>query len=185
MNFDQEVTFFVSAVTRRRNGIIYRWLLDSVQLQLGESSSYNLSGANFPIGTYTLICRADDGVNSADAKWTVKINGPPSITSVTPTTAISRTSYITPLDFTVTSTDPNSDALVYTWRFDGDATVLTNAGSTGTLTPTATMVGCHRDARKIRCALRCYAFWKAAKNDVRVICARRSFTRRKFSKPDL
>ncbi len=143
VNFNESVTFFVSAVTRRRNGILYKWTLDSVQLQLGETSDYVLNGASFPIGTYTLICQADDGLNTADAKWTVKVNGPPSITSITPTTAISRTSYITPLDFSVTASDPNLDTLIYTWRFDGDSTIMTNNGSMATLTPDASMVGAH------------------------------------------
>jgi hypothetical protein len=144
INYNATQTFFVSSSSVRAGvSFVYTYTLGGAVVQTGSDATYVLNASLYSIADYELKVTVSDGFSSDEHSWTVQVNGPPVVNSYTPNAATAKTNHETDLVFTVSASDPNSDTLTYTWKFDGNDAILANSGSTGTLTPTESMIGEH------------------------------------------
>jgi hypothetical protein len=144
INYNASQTFFVSSSSIRAGvSFTYTYVLGGATVQSGSNATYVLNASLYAVADYDLTVTVSDGFSSDSHTWTVQVNGPPAIGSATPSAVAVKTNYNTPISFSVVATDPNSDLLTYVWKIDGDDTVMTNSGASGTLTPTEAMIGNH------------------------------------------
>ena len=126
--------FTVLAQTPPPANVTYYFTLDGSNVS--SINAYNLTGTVPLIGNHTVTAHATDGISTKSRSWTVKVNGPPVITSnyltpnPTPKVAVGST-----LNLTVTATDPNGDAMTYDWEINGvSSAYLVGTNNTAVLT---------------------------------------------------
>lgn len=130
--------FYVSARAPVPRQVSYSWTLDGASV--GSSTSTTLTAALANVGTHEIKVVVSDGVDTRERVWTVKVNGPPVITPTT--TGTPRVSVDSIVNIVASATDPNGDALTYTWTVNGSASAyLTGTTGTGTLTGHSSIVG--------------------------------------------
>ncbi len=133
--------FFVAAVAPFGRIITYKWKWNGATVASGtDENGYDVVGTAPGVGTHTLRVIADDGTDTDFREWTVKINGPPVLTAVTtgtPQVAVGST-----INVAANVTDPNGDAITYTWRIDGlPSAFVSSNGADADLTGDASLVG--------------------------------------------
>ncbi len=124
--------FFVSARAPGVNAITYNWYKDGALV--GTNANYRITADTSNIGSQTLEVKVSDGVSLKTRSWTVKVNGPPTLTPVT--TGTPKVSVGSTISIQATASDPNGDNLTYSWTLNG----VSNSNLVGT-TGTATLTG--------------------------------------------
>lgn len=120
---DATKTFLVSA--RGSSDLTFSWKVNGTSVGT-NSTSYTLSASSYSLGFVTLTAQVSDALGTATQAWAVKINGTPTVTSYSPSVASVMVQADGSQDLTITLSDPNGDALSYTWTLDGATTDLTN-----------------------------------------------------------
>lgn len=130
----QQQAFTILAQTPPPANVSYYFTLDGSNVS--NTNAYTITGTNPLIGNHTVTAHATDGTATKSKSWTVKVNGPPSITSnyespnPKPKVAVG---YV--LNLAVTGTDPNGDALTYDWKINGATSIyLVGTNNTAVLT---------------------------------------------------
>lgn len=131
--------FLVSAVGKGK--LVYRWTLDGATVG-DQTSSFTLS-AGLPVGEKKLKLTILDEVGTVSQEWNVKVNGTPVLGTVTPAGTSVAARRLGLQTFSVAVSDPNSDALTYVWKLDGQEGVLTSTTGTQSWTPALVDVGQH------------------------------------------
>ncbi len=139
LEIGQTQTFFVSARAPTGRLLTYNWNLDGAFTgQVG--ASYSLVASSGNIGSRIVEARISDGIVTKTRSWTVKVNGPPTLTKVTEGTP--KVSVGSQLTISTTGADPNGDTLSYTWLLNGVASAhLVGSGSSAVLTGHDSIVG--------------------------------------------
>ena len=135
----QQQAFTVLAQTPPPASVSYYFTLDGTNVI--NSNAYTLTGTVPLVGNHTVTANATDGIATKSKSWTVKVNGPPVLTSnystpnPTPKVAVGST-----LNLTVTGTDPNGDAITYVWDINGTVSpYLVGTNNTAVLTADASL----------------------------------------------
>lgn len=130
--------FLISAVGQ--GTLVYQWTLDGVEIG-ADAPSLTINAADLSVGNRVLKVKVRDSVGEAEQQWALKINGPPVISSVTPTISTLLLRKNSQIQYSVSATDPNSDSLTYVWKLDGQENVLTSTSSSQAWTPDSSYVG--------------------------------------------
>lgn len=116
----------------------YLWTLNGTPIS--GSSTAIITATALNVGTYDLKMTTNDGVDTRERLWTVKINGAPTVTAVT--TGTPKVAVAASRNIVATATDPNNDALTYTWTLNGSPSpYLIGTTGTATLTGHSSLVG--------------------------------------------
>ncbi len=132
--------FLVSATGQ--GTLQYIWTVDGTTVGT-NSPSFSLVAPSYTVANHTVKVTINDSIGTASQTWSVKVNGPPVINTMSPTVSTVGLQQSTPLTYSVSATDPNNDTLTYVWKLDGQANVLTSTTNTVTWTPTSTQLGSH------------------------------------------
>tara|TARA_B100000609_G_scaffold29879_1_gene21017 strand:+ start:13183 stop:16062 length:2880 start_codon:yes stop_codon:yes gene_type:complete len=134
----QSQSFFISAKAPVGRTLTMVWTKGSTVVSTG--TNYTITASLSNVGTETLSVKVSDGVISKTRSWTVKVNGPPTITPVT--TGTPKVAVGSSINIVATATDPNSDLLTYTWKINGvTSSYLSGSTGTATLTGNDSIVG--------------------------------------------
>ncbi len=111
----------------------YSWLKNGLTVGGATSSSYAVSSSGLSAGDYTFRGVASDAQgNTAFCDYNVKVNAAPTISAISPSNSQTyKMNYGSTINFSVTASDANLDALTYTWTMDGTTNVAigTNAAN--------------------------------------------------------
>lgn len=136
----QQQAFTILAQTPPPASVSYSFTLDGNNVS--NTNAYTITGTTPLIGNHTVTANATDGSATKSKSWTVKVNGPPAITSnyeapnPKPKVALGYT-----LNLSVTGTDPNGDALTYDWKLNGSTSAyLVGTNNTAVLTANAAIL---------------------------------------------
>ncbi|NCN39962.1 hypothetical protein GW916_01805 [bacterium] len=130
--------FFVSAKAPGVNAITYQWTDGSTLVS--TAASYRITASASNIGSRTLTVTVSDGITTKTKAWSIKVNGPPTLTPVT--TGTPKVAVGSSLSIQATASDPNGDNLTYTWKLNGvTSPYLVGSGATATLTGNNSIVG--------------------------------------------
>jgi len=145
LTLNQSETQGLSVVCSDVDGdlLSYQWYVDS-NLQTGQTAPNFEIPTDLSVGTHTISVEIKDGKTSIWYNWTVTINPsatnhPPVIVSKNPTTDLTLLEGTTQV-YTITATDPDADALTYTWFVDG---MQVAQGSNTYTTSTSLSIGQH------------------------------------------
>ncbi len=113
--------FTVSAQDLDADPLTYKWLLDGTPVTGATSDSWTLATNFSSAGNRVVRVEVSDGKDKASVDWTVLVvnsNRPPVINSTTPTGTTATATENMPAVFAVDATDPDNDALTYSWAVD-------------------------------------------------------------------
>lgn len=116
----------------------YLWTLNGTPVS--SSSTAIITATPLNVGNYELKMTTNDGVDTRERTWAVKVNGAPQVTATT--TGTPKVSVAASRNIVATATDPNNDSLTYTWTLNGASSIyLTGTSGTGTLSGHPSLVG--------------------------------------------
>ena len=122
MNETDSKKFQITAMDPDSDPMTYSWTLDTIDISGTSGNNYTYVPTLQDAGDHVLSVTVSDGkggTNSTEWHITVgNLNQPPQITGFTPATnpTVAENAY---LNFTVTASDPDGDAMTYQWSLNG------------------------------------------------------------------
>lgn len=138
--------FTISATGK--NPIVYSWTIDGATIGGETNTFYTFDSSVRAPGSYSLVATVSDGNSTSDSHlFNVVRNGPPVLSSPSPTETAIKINFQIAQVFSIQGSDANAHGITYTWKLNGsvNATYLTDAviagGSQTTFSPDDTLIG--------------------------------------------